>query len=127
MSTTLSPPAPPTAYVINADEIAAVEDQIAGIGHNSGETKKGKKKTKAADISEADAARRLRSIVERIERLKEEQKALSEDIKEIGQEAQSAGFDVATIRQIIKLRAMDQAKLEEQDTLLDVYRRALGF
>jgi uncharacterized protein (UPF0335 family) len=71
------------------------------------------------------AADRLRSIVERIERLEEEKKALSGDIKDIFQEAKSAGFDIKVLRQVIRLRKMDQAQLQEQDTLLDLYRRAL--
>ncbi|MGE0416891.1 MAG: DUF2312 domain-containing protein [Acetobacteraceae bacterium] len=71
------------------------------------------------------AADRLRSIVERIERLEEEKKALSGDIKDIFQEAKSAGFDIKVLRQVIRLRKMDQAALQEQDTLLDLYRRAL--
>ena len=71
------------------------------------------------------AADRLRSIVERIERLEEEKKALAGDIKDIFQEAKSAGFDIKVLRQVIRLRKMDQAQLQEQDTLLDLYRRAL--
>lgn len=71
------------------------------------------------------AADRLRSIVERIERLEEEKKALSADIKDIFQEAKSAGFDIKVLRQVMRLRRMDQAQLQEQDTLLDLYRRAL--
>ncbi len=71
------------------------------------------------------AADRLRSIVERIERLEEEKKALSGDIKDIFQEAKSAGFDIKVLRQVLRLRRMDQAQLQEQDTLLDLYRRAL--
>jgi uncharacterized protein (UPF0335 family) len=71
------------------------------------------------------AADRLRSIVERIERLEEEKKALAADIRDIFQEAKSAGFDVKVLRQVIRLRKMDQAQLQEQDTLLDLYRRAL--
>lgn len=71
------------------------------------------------------AADRLRSIVERIERLEEEKKALSGDIKDIFQEAKSAGFDIKVLRQVLRLRKMDQAALQEQDTLLDLYRRAL--
>jgi uncharacterized protein (UPF0335 family) len=72
------------------------------------------------------AADRLRSIVERIERLEEERKALGNDIKDIYAEAKSAGFDVKVLRQIIKLRKQEPAEIEEQETLLDVYRRALG-
>jgi uncharacterized protein (UPF0335 family) len=72
------------------------------------------------------AADRLRSIVERIERLEEERKALAGDIKDIYAEAKSAGFDVKVIRQIIRLRKQEPAEVEEQETLLDLYRRALG-
>lgn len=72
------------------------------------------------------AADRLRSIVERIERLAEERKALGADIKDIYAEAKSAGFDVAVLRQLIRIRAREAADVEEMETLLDVYRRALG-
>jgi uncharacterized protein (UPF0335 family) len=72
------------------------------------------------------AADRLRSIVERIERLEEERKALANDIKDIYAEAKSAGFDVKVVRQIISIRKKEPAEVEEQETLLDLYRRALG-
>ena len=72
------------------------------------------------------AADRLRSLVERIERLEEERKALTSDIKDIYGEAKSAGFDVKVMRQIIRIRQMEPADVEEQETLLDTYRRALG-
>lgn len=72
------------------------------------------------------AADRLRSVIERVERLEEERKALSGDIKDIFTEAKSAGFDVGTIRQIIRLRKKDTAEREEEETLLDIYKRALG-
>ncbi|MBW6399967.1 DUF2312 domain-containing protein [Roseomonas sp. HJA6] len=72
------------------------------------------------------AADRLRAIIERVERLEEEKKALSSDIKDIMAEAKSAGFDVSVIRKIIAIRRQEPADVEEQDTLLDLYRRALG-
>ena len=72
------------------------------------------------------AADRLRSLIERIERLEEERKALGSDIKDIFAEAKSAGFDVKVIRQIIRIRKQEPADVEEQESLLDVYRRALG-
>ncbi len=86
----------------------------------------------ALDATEQDrevggiAADRLRSLIERIERLEEERKALAGDIKDIYAEAKSAGFDVKVIRQIIRIRAQEPAEVEEQENLLDVYRRALG-
>ena len=89
---------------------------LAGIGHNSGDD------VKAGGV----AIDRLRSIVERIERLEEEKKALSSDIKDIFAEAKSAGFDTKVLRQLIAIRKHDAAEVEEQETLLDVYRRALG-
>ena len=72
------------------------------------------------------AAARLRSIIERVERLEEERKALAGDIKDIFTEAKSAGFEVKVIKQIIRLRKQEPAEIEEQETLLDIYRRALG-
>lgn len=72
------------------------------------------------------AADRLRSIIERVERLEEERKALSGDIKDIMTEAKSAGFCVKTIRQIIRIRKQDPSEVQEQESLLDIYRRALG-
>lgn len=72
------------------------------------------------------AVERLRSLIERIERLEEERKALGNDIKDIYGEAKSAGFDVKVIRQIIRIRKQEPADVEEQEGLLDVYRRALG-
>jgi len=72
------------------------------------------------------AAGRLRSIIERIERLEEEKRALSSDVKDIYQEAKSAGFEPKVIRAVVTLRRKDPAETEEQETLLDLYRRALG-
>lgn len=72
------------------------------------------------------AGDRLRSIVERIERLEEERKGLGDNIKDIFAEAKSAGFDVKVVRQIISIRKKEPAEVEEQETLLDLYRRALG-
>lgn len=72
------------------------------------------------------AADRLRSIIERVERLEEERKGLAGDIKDIFTEAKSAGFDVKTIRQIIRMRKQEPSELQEQESLLDIYRRALG-
>ena len=72
------------------------------------------------------AGDRLKSFIERIERLEEEKRALAEDIKEVYAEAKGTGFDTKIMRQIIKIRKMDKDDLDEQETLLDVYKRALG-
>jgi uncharacterized protein (UPF0335 family) len=72
------------------------------------------------------AGERLKSFIERIERLEEEKRALAEDIKEVYAEAKGVGFDTKIMRQVIKIRKMDQNDLDEQETLLDLYKRALG-
>lgn len=72
------------------------------------------------------ASDRLRSIVERVERLQEEIAALKSDQKDIFAEAKSAGFDTKVVRQVLRRRAMEPAEREEQDTLRDLYEKALG-
>ena len=72
------------------------------------------------------AADRLRSLIERIERLEEEKAALAGDIREVYAEAKGSGFDTKIMRQIVRLRKLDKADLQEQETLLDLYKRALG-
>jgi uncharacterized protein (UPF0335 family) len=72
------------------------------------------------------AADRLRSGIERIERLQEEMKGLRDDIKDIMQEMKSAGFEPAVVRMVLSIRKKEPAEVEEQETLLDLYRRALG-
>jgi uncharacterized protein (UPF0335 family) len=69
---------------------------------------------------------RLKSFIERIERLEEEKAALASDIKDVFSEAKGTGFDTKIMRQILKLRKLDSADIEEQETLLDLYKRALG-
>ena len=72
------------------------------------------------------AGERLKSFIERIERLEEEKRALAADIKEVYSEAKGVGFDVKTIREIVKIRRMDEDDLDEREALLDTYKRALG-
>jgi uncharacterized protein (UPF0335 family) len=72
------------------------------------------------------AGERLKSLIERIERLEEEKRALGEDIKEVYAEAKGTGFEPKIMRQIIKIRRMDKDEHDEQESLLDVYKRALG-
>lgn len=71
------------------------------------------------------AVDRLRSIVERVEHLESERDAIASDIKDIMAEAKSAGFDVKAIRAVIKLRKMSAADRDEQEVLLETYRKAL--
>jgi uncharacterized protein (UPF0335 family) len=72
------------------------------------------------------AGDRLKSFIERIERLEEEKRALAEDVKEIYSEAKGAGFEVKIIRQIIRIRKMDEDDRDEAEALLDTYLRAIG-
>jgi uncharacterized protein (UPF0335 family) len=69
---------------------------------------------------------RLRSFIERIERLNEEKAALAADIKEIKAEAKATGFDVKIINYLIKIRKQDKDDLDEFETLVETYKRALG-
>ena len=72
------------------------------------------------------AGDRLRTIIERIERIEDEKKALSDDIREIYSEAKAAGFDVKTIRQIVRLRKISINERNEMEQILEVYKRAIG-
>lgn len=72
------------------------------------------------------AADRLRSFLERIERLNEEKDAILADQKEVYAEAKGEGFDTKIMRQIIRLRKMDRAERQEQEALLELYLSALG-
>jgi uncharacterized protein (UPF0335 family) len=72
------------------------------------------------------AADRLKSLIERIERLEEEKKAIAADIRDIFAEAKGTGFDTKVMRQVLKLRRMEAADREEQEELLDLYLRALN-
>jgi uncharacterized protein (UPF0335 family) len=72
------------------------------------------------------AGERLKSFIERIERLEEERRTLGEDIKEVYAEAKGTGFEPRIMRQLIKIRKMDKDEHDEQESLLDLYKRALG-
>jgi len=77
------------------------------------------------NVNGVDAARLL-SYIERIEHIEEERKALQNDIKEIYEEAKSANFDVKAIKQLLKIRKMDDQERQEEEFVLDVYKKALG-
>ena len=68
----------------------------------------------------------LRLLLERIERLEEEKRGISEDIKEVYSEAKSNGFDVKVMRQIVKLRRMETHVRQEWEAVLETYKDALG-
>jgi len=84
------------------------------IGHNS-------KTTKAGPIQ----GERLKSFVERIERMEEERKAIAGDIRDIYAEAKGVGYDVKTVRWVVQERRMEASDRAERDTLRDVYQHAL--
>ena len=68
----------------------------------------------------------LRQFIEQIERLEEEKKALSDDIRDKFLEAKSTGFDVKVMRQVIRLRKKSKSERQEEESILDVYLHALG-
>lgn len=72
------------------------------------------------------AADRLRSFIERIERLEEEKKGLSDDIKDIYAEAKGTGFEAKIIRQIVRLRKKAKEERQEEEALLELYKNAIG-
>lgn len=87
---------------------------MAEIGHNSG------------NDAHRVAAEQLRSFCERIERLQEEKQTILSDIKEVKGEAKAMGYDITTLNEMLKLRAMGQAERDEREALRDTYGRALG-
>ena len=72
------------------------------------------------------AAGQLRSFIERIERLEEEKKGISDDIRDVFAEAKGNGFDTKIMRQVIRLRKMETAERQEAEAVLDLYMHALG-
>lgn len=72
------------------------------------------------------SAERLQSFVERVEKLNEERRAINGDIRDVYSEAKGVGYDVKTLRKIVSMRSMDSADRAEQETLLDIYKHALG-
>lgn len=78
------------------------------------------------DVLTAAAQGRLRSIIERIERLEEDKKAVMEDMKEVFAEAKGEGYDVKVLRKVIRIRKQDRAKRQEEEAILDLYLSALG-
>lgn len=86
----------------------------------------GSSNVKASAAQGGVAAERLRSFIERVERLEEEKKGLSDDIKDVYAEAKGEGYETKVLRQIVRLRKMDRADRQEQEALLDLYLSALG-
>lgn len=85
------------------------------LGHNSG-----------IDVLNSTAQGKLKSMVERIERLEEDKAAVANDLKEVYAEAKGEGFDTKILRQVIRLRKKDSAKRQEEEALIDLYVAAIG-
>jgi len=87
--------------------------------------------TAAATAAKEEVAHRfakdqLKAFIERIERLEEEKKTISDDIRDVYAEAKGTGFDVKALRTIVRLRKQDADERKEQETILDTYKHALG-
>jgi uncharacterized protein (UPF0335 family) len=84
----------------------------------------------AAAVEDAPATKfakdQLKAIIERIERLEEEKKTISDDIRDVYAEAKGNGFDVKALRTIIRMRKQDENERAEQETILETYMQALG-
>lgn len=78
------------------------------------------------DILTATAQGRLRTLIERLERLEEDKQAILADQKEVFAEAKGEGYDVATLRKVLRIRQQDRAKRQEAEAILDLYLSALG-
>lgn len=88
----------------------------ATIGHNSGEEQ---------DVGGV-SGKRLKAYLDRVERLEEEKSGIADDIKDIFAEAKATGFDVKTMRKLVRLRKMDAEKRREEDEILELYKAAIG-
>ena len=78
------------------------------------------------EVLNSTAQTRLKTIVERIERLEEDKAAIMGDLKEVFAEAKGNGFDVKILRKVIRLRKQDKAKRMEEEAILDLYLSAIG-
>lgn len=78
------------------------------------------------DVLGDNAQGRLRSIIERLERLDEDKQAVMLDMKEVFAEAKGEGYDVVILRKLLSLRKKDKAKLQEQNAILELYATAAG-
>lgn len=78
------------------------------------------------DVLNSTAQTQLKTIIERIERLEEDKAAIAGDLKDVYAEAKGNGFDVKTLRKVVRLRKQDKAKRQEEDALLDLYMSAIG-
>lgn len=92
------------------------ENEQAGVGHNSGDP---------ADVGGVSGTR-LKSFIERIERLEEEKKGLAEDIRDVYAEAKATGFETKIMRKIVSMRKVNLEKRREEQELTELYAAAIG-
>ena len=78
------------------------------------------------DVLTSAAQGRLRTVIERLERLEEDKAAVMADMKEVFAEAKGEGYDVKVLRKVVRIRKQDKAKRQEEDAILDLYMSALG-
>jgi uncharacterized protein (UPF0335 family) len=78
------------------------------------------------DTLNSTAQGKLKSIIERIERLEEDKAAVANDLKEVYAEAKGEGFDTKILRKVVRLRKQDSAKRQEEEALIDLYISAIG-
>jgi uncharacterized protein (UPF0335 family) len=78
------------------------------------------------DVLSSTAQGRLRSLVERLERLEEDKQAVMDELKEVFAEAKGEGYDVKVLRKVLRIRKQDKAKRQEEEAILDLYLSALG-
>lgn len=98
------------------------------IGSNSGDADFGEfagTEVNPLDVLSGTAQGKLKSFIERLERLHSDRQAVMDDIKEVMSEAKGEGFDVKIIRTVLKIRAMDKARKAEEDALTELYLTAL--
>lgn len=82
--------------------------------------------TTSTDVLDQSGQMRLRTIIERLERLDEDKTAVSDDMKEVFAEAKGEGYDLKALRAVLKLRKMDRAKRLELEAIVDLYLSAIG-
>ncbi len=92
-----------------------------GLGDNSGDAPS----FQSDEVITGAAQGRLRSFIERIERLEEDKAVVSNDLKEVFLEAKGEGFDVKILRKVVRIRKQDEAKLSEEEALIDLYMSAI--
>ena len=105
--------------------MTGVTPEIA-VAKEAAHTSDGQPRPNAPKDTAGVAGERLLAFINRIERLNEEKHAMLEDIREVFKEAKGVGFDVATIRKLLKIRGMDANDLAEAEALLETYAHAIG-